>query len=166
MHLFVHYEATRGAEPYLLKLEAQAGLNRFECIVRPPVTVQPPKGIDERKLTREGLEPRMVIPWIAQIAKTSKTVVVYDADHFQAVMDCELQRLGKLDWHRPGIEIIDLASKAKPIARIANDEGFKTPTFEEACMMILNQNANGLESVKALYEQNDVNQLVELNWGT
>lgn len=162
MILLVHYEATRGAEPYLLKLEAQAGLNRFECLVRPPVTVQPPKGIDERRLAREGLEARMVIPWIAQIAKTSKTVVVYDAEHFQAVMDCELQRLGKLEWHRPGIEIVDLRSKAKPIAKMMTEQGLKTPTFEEACMMILNQNANGLESVKALYEHDEIKLLLEV----
>lgn len=161
MHLFVHYEATRGAEPYLLKLEAQAGPNRFEALVRPAVTVQPPKGITEQQLARHGLDVRMVIPWLAQVAKTTKTVVVYDASHFLTVMDCETERLGKV-WNRPGIEIIDLASKAKPIAKLRTENGLKKPTFEEACMMILNQNANSLASVKDLFQHEEIRELLEV----
>lgn len=69
MTLFVHFEATAGPEPYLLSIEAEAGPNSFKGLVRPPVSVQPPKGVTEQQLSRSGLEPRMVVPWLAKIPK-------------------------------------------------------------------------------------------------
>ncbi|SNY93967.1 hypothetical protein SAMN04515647_4290 [Cohaesibacter sp. ES.047] len=30
--LYVHYQATRGVEPYLLSLEAEVGANHFSCL--------------------------------------------------------------------------------------------------------------------------------------
>ena len=161
--LFIHFEATRGIEPYLLSLDAETGPNRFTCLVRPPVTVSLPVGMDERELARKGLEPRMVIPWLAQMAKTTKTVVVYDRDRFLRVMDCEIERMGKTAWTRPGIEFIDLNSKAMPLCRLTNTEGaFRAPTLEEATSILAGRPMASLEGIKALHQHQEVKQLCEV----
>ena len=161
--LFVHYQATRGVEPYLLSLEAEVGANHFSCLVRPSVTVSVPEELGEQDITRFGLSPRMVIPWLAQMAKTTKTVILYDRDHFLQVMDCEIRRIGKRAWVRPGIEFVDLKSKLAPLCRLETAAGVpRTPTLEEATTILAGHSMASLEGIKALYQHEDIQQLCEV----
>ena len=161
--LYVHYQASQGVEPYLLSLEAEVGTNHFSCLVRPSVTVSLPAGLDEHEITRFGLSPRMVIPWLAQMAKTTKTVILYDREHFLRLMDCEIKRMGKIAWVRPGIEFIDLKSRAAPLCRLETKQGEpRAPTLEEATTILAGHPMTTLEGIKALYQHEDIQQLCEV----
>lgn len=161
--LYVHYQATRGVEPYLLSLEAEVGANHFSCLVRPSVTVSVPENMAGQDITRFGLSPRMIIPWLAQMAKTTKTVILYDRDHFLQVMDCEIKRIGKRAWARPGIEFVDLKSKLAPLCRLESKEGVpRAPSLEEATTILAGHSMASLEGIKALYQHEDIQQLCEV----
>nr|WP_321524874.1 hypothetical protein [uncultured Cohaesibacter sp.] len=161
--LYVHYQATRGVEPYLLSLEAEVGTNHFSCLVRPSVTVSVPTGMAEQDIIRFGLSPRMVIPWLAQMARTTKTVVLYDRDHFLQVMDCEIKRMGKAAWARPGIEFVDLKSRVAPLCRLETSDGQpRAPSLEEATTILAGLPMATLEGIKALHAHEDVQQLCEV----
>ncbi|MCT4654267.1 MAG: hypothetical protein N4A65_00495 [Cohaesibacter sp.] len=162
--LFTHIQATKGQEPYLLAIDAETGANKFSCLVRPPVTVPDLKGIDTRQLMREGLEPRMVIPWLAQMAKTVKTIITYDADQLLRVMEAELSRLGKSHWARPGIEFIGLSDKATSLCALptGDETQFRTPSLEEATAQLCGLPMDNLMGIKALHQHKEIKEILEL----
>lgn len=155
--LFVQIQTTAGPEPYLLQMEAEALGNEFKCLLRPPVSVQPPKGITERDLNTRGLEARMVIPWLAQMAKTIRTVVTYDADQLLKVIESELHRLGRGQWARPGIEFISLKDKAGCIQNVPEGS-----SLEESTAILCGLPMDNLKGIKALHEHKEIKELLEM----
>jgi hypothetical protein len=155
--LFVHFQTSGGPEPYLLHIEADAWGNKFECLLRPPVTVQPPKGFTERDMNTRGLESRMVVPWLAQMAKTVRTVVTYDADRLLQVMETEISRLGRGAWSRPGIQFISLKDKAACMKEVPEGADLSIATAS-----IYGAPQDNLQGIKALHEHEEIKTLLEL----
>ena len=164
MNLYVHFEATGGQDPYLTYLEFEIGSMRLTgACIRHDVSLPSPRGHTEQEVARNGVDIGGVIPWLVWASKNTRTVVVYDRDLFLRTMEAEAFRIGKGSFIRPAVEYVDLRSKAKTLCRLDGENNdFRLPSLDEASMLLLHENPNGLDTIKALWVHKEIKQLAEM----